>query len=177
MTSLFGNASTGAAFGGNATGLASAASTSNDPKDIEVSDPPSDSISSMSFSTAGEYLAVGSWNNEVRSILFNSRASWLLPFVLEGVLFAYLIFFSPSQVRIYEVNPQNGQTQGKAMYTHQGPVLDVCWNKVSCSSFPFFTFTTKFLVYTYNQIVFYSVSWFGSGIRIERITDIFIFYS
>lgn len=35
------------------------------------------------------------------------------------------------QVRIYEVGA-NGQTQGKAMYQHQGPVLDVCWNKV-CS--------------------------------------------
>ncbi|KAH8112004.1 WD40 repeat-like protein [Phellopilus nigrolimitatus] len=68
----------------------------NEPKDVEVSDPPSDSISSLAFSSAGEYLAVGSWNNEVR---------------------------------IYEVNPQGGQTQGKAMYQHQGPVLGVCWNK------------------------------------------------
>ncbi len=33
------------------------------------------------------------------------------------------------KVRIYEVGA-NGQTQGKAMYQHQGPVLDVCWNKV-----------------------------------------------
>ncbi|GJE94513.1 WD40-repeat-containing domain protein [Phanerochaete sordida] len=64
-------------------------------KDIEVSDPPTDSISSLSFSPQADYLAVGSWNNEVR---------------------------------IYEVGA-NGQTQGKAMYGHQGPVLDVCWNK------------------------------------------------
>lgn len=32
-----------------------------------------------------------------------------------------------TQVRIYEVGP-SGQTQGKAMYSHEGPVLDVCWN-------------------------------------------------
>ena len=32
-----------------------------------------------------------------------------------------------TQVRIYEVGP-SGQTQGKAMYTHEGPVLDLCWN-------------------------------------------------
>ncbi|GJJ08117.1 hypothetical protein Clacol_002325 [Clathrus columnatus] len=31
-------------------------------------------------------------------------------------------------VRIYEVAP-NGQSQGKAMYNHEGPVFDVCWTK------------------------------------------------
>ncbi|GBE88270.1 Poly(A)+ RNA export protein [Sparassis crispa] len=64
-------------------------------KDIEVTDPPGDSISSLAFSPVADYLAVGSWDNNVR---------------------------------IYEVG-QNGQTQGKAMYGHQGPVLSVCWNK------------------------------------------------
>ncbi|EJD06999.1 WD40 repeat-like protein [Fomitiporia mediterranea MF3/22] len=89
-----------------ATSATLGGTAANEPKDVEVSDPPSDSISSLAFSTAGEYLAVGSWNNEVR---------------------------------IYEVNPQGGQTQGKAMYTHQGPVLGVCWNKegnkvISCGA-------------------------------------------
>ena len=65
-------------------------------KDVEVVDPPPDSISSLSFSPLADYLAVGSWDNNVR---------------------------------IYEVGA-NGQTQGKAMYGHQGPVLSVCWNKV-----------------------------------------------
>lgn len=65
-------------------------------KDVEVADPPTDSISSLSFSSQADYLAVGSWDNSVR---------------------------------IYEVGA-GGQTQGKAMYQHQGPVLDVCWNKV-----------------------------------------------
>ncbi|KAK7454441.1 RNA export factor gle2 [Stygiomarasmius scandens] len=64
-------------------------------KDIEMADPPTDSVSSMSFSTQADYLAVGSWDNSVR---------------------------------IYEVGT-GGQTQGKAMYQHQGPVLSVCWNK------------------------------------------------
>jgi len=64
-------------------------------KDVEVVDPPTDGISTLSFSSQADYLAVGSWDNSVR---------------------------------IYEVGA-NGQTQGKAMYQHQGPVLDVCWNK------------------------------------------------
>ncbi|KAF5366977.1 hypothetical protein D9758_003962 [Tetrapyrgos nigripes] len=58
-------------------------------KDIEMPDPPTDSISSMSFSPQADYLAVGSWDNSVR---------------------------------IYEVGA-GGQSQGKAMYQHQGPVL------------------------------------------------------
>ncbi|KAJ7202499.1 WD40-repeat-containing domain protein [Mycena haematopus] len=64
-------------------------------KDIEMGDPPTDSISSMSFSGIADYLAVGSWDNSVR---------------------------------IYEVGA-GGQSQGKAMYNHEGPVLSVCWNK------------------------------------------------
>ncbi|KAJ7178690.1 WD40-repeat-containing domain protein [Mycena crocata] len=60
-----------------------------------MGDPPTDSISSLSFSGQADYLAVGSWDNSVR---------------------------------IYEVGA-GGQSQGKAMYQHEGPVLSVCWNK------------------------------------------------
>ena len=35
-------------------------------KDIEVADPPTDSISSIAFSPTADYLAVGSWDNNVR---------------------------------------------------------------------------------------------------------------
>ena len=35
-------------------------------KDIEVADPPSDSVSSIAFSPQADYLAVGSWDNNVR---------------------------------------------------------------------------------------------------------------
>ncbi|EIN09851.1 Poly(A)+ RNA export protein [Punctularia strigosozonata HHB-11173 SS5] len=34
--------------------------------DVEVADPPTDSVSSMAFSPQGDYLAVGSWDNSVR---------------------------------------------------------------------------------------------------------------
>lgn len=34
-------------------------------KDVEVSDPPTDSISALSFSSQADYLAVGSWDNSV----------------------------------------------------------------------------------------------------------------
>lgn len=80
-------------FFGSTTSTSTA--TNNADKDIEMSDPPSDSVSSMSFSSQADYLAVGSWDNSVR---------------------------------IYEIGA-GGQSQGKAMYQHQGPVLSVCWNK------------------------------------------------
>ncbi|KAJ7650729.1 WD40-repeat-containing domain protein, partial [Roridomyces roridus] len=35
-------------------------------KDVEVADPPTDSISSLSFSNQADFLAVGSWDNSVR---------------------------------------------------------------------------------------------------------------
>ncbi|KAG8878272.1 hypothetical protein FRB97_002671 [Tulasnella sp. 331] len=65
------------------------------PADIELIDPPPDSISSISFSPTADFLAVGSWDNNVR---------------------------------VYEIDT-NGRSQGKAMYSHEGPVLDVCWSK------------------------------------------------
>ncbi|KII89844.1 hypothetical protein PLICRDRAFT_29077 [Plicaturopsis crispa FD-325 SS-3] len=82
-------------FFGSATSTAPTGPAASQEKDVEVADPPSDSISSLAFSSAAEYLAVGSWDNNVR---------------------------------LYEVGAQ-GQSQGKAMYSHQGPVLSVCWNK------------------------------------------------
>jgi WD40 repeat protein len=68
--------------------------------DVEVKDPPNDSISDISWSSAADLLAVSSWNNETR---------------------------------IYEVDGQ-GQSQGKAMFKHEGPVLSVCWSVVSCTT-------------------------------------------
>lgn len=41
-------------------------------KDIEVTEPPSDSISSLAFSSAADYLAVGSWDNNVTRVFFIS---------------------------------------------------------------------------------------------------------
>ena len=57
-------------FGNTATtgGVGTAGNTSSSPdKDIEVADPPTDSISSISFSSQADYMAVGSWDNSVRS--------------------------------------------------------------------------------------------------------------
>jgi len=34
-----------------------------------------------------------------------------------------------NKVRIYEVD-QQGNTQGKAIFDHEGPVLSCCWSKV-----------------------------------------------
>jgi mRNA export factor len=41
-------------------------------------------------------------------------------------------------VRIYEID-QSGNSQGKAMYKHEGPVLSVAWSRVShfeCANLP-----------------------------------------
>jgi len=64
-------------------------------KDLEVVDPPDDSISCIAFCSTADILAVASWNNEVR---------------------------------LYDVG-SNGETRPKAMYKHDGPVLDICWSK------------------------------------------------
>ena len=40
--------------------------------DTEVVNPPTDSISSLSFSSQADYLAAGSWDNSVRVSFFNS---------------------------------------------------------------------------------------------------------
>lgn len=101
-------------FGGSAATTANTSSSGD--KDVEIAEPPTDSISSISFSPAADYLAVGSWDNSVRSAKVVLRVAYL----------------QRLQVRIYEIGPQ-GQSQGKAMYQHQGPVLDVCWNKVRAS--------------------------------------------
>jgi mRNA export factor len=37
------------------------------------------------------------------------------------------------KVRIYEINEQ-GQSEGKALFEHEGPVLNCCWSPVSSIS-------------------------------------------
>ena len=43
----------------------SAAAKPAEVKDIEVADPPTDSMSSVGWSSAGDYLAAGSWDGNV----------------------------------------------------------------------------------------------------------------
>ncbi|KAF8478795.1 WD40 repeat-like protein [Gautieria morchelliformis] len=81
--------------GSSSSVVGTSTQNSSTAKDIEVVDPPPDSISSLSWSPQGDFLAAGSWDNNVR---------------------------------IYEVGA-NGQSQGKAMYGHEGPVMSVCWSK------------------------------------------------
>lgn len=52
-------------FGG---GASTSTTTPAAEKDIEVADPPPDSISSLAFSPQADYLAVGSWDNNVRFV-------------------------------------------------------------------------------------------------------------
>jgi mRNA export factor len=41
-------------------------------KDVELSDPPSDSVSSIEWSPASDYLAAGSWDGNVRLFGLNA---------------------------------------------------------------------------------------------------------
>lgn len=50
-------------FGGTSTSTTTTAPAAE--KDIEIADPPADSISSLAFSPAVDYLAAGSWDNNV----------------------------------------------------------------------------------------------------------------
>ncbi|KAI9714349.1 MAG: RNA export factor gle2 [Bogoriella megaspora] len=85
---------------GMSTLFGSAASTANatqgdTSKDVQVQNPPEDSISDLAFSPVNEHLAVASWDKKVR---------------------------------IYEINDQ-GQSQGKALFEHEAPVLSCAWSK------------------------------------------------
>ncbi|EJT52149.1 hypothetical protein A1Q2_06918 [Trichosporon asahii var. asahii CBS 8904] len=64
-------------------------------KDIELVQPPGDSVSKIAFSPTQDILGVASWDNIVR---------------------------------LYNVNSQ-GQSEPKAMYQHEAPVLDLTWTK------------------------------------------------
>lgn len=63
--SLFGGSTFGAArpstFGGGATTTQQSAQD----KDIEVSQPPTDGVSALSWSPVADFLAVSSWDNNV----------------------------------------------------------------------------------------------------------------
>jgi len=88
MAGLFGAASSSAATT-NALGELS--------KDIQLSNPPEDSVSDLSFSSKADYLAVASWDKKVR---------------------------------IYEIN-SSGQSEGRAVFEHEAPVLSCDWSPVS----------------------------------------------
>ena len=84
-------------FGSGASTASSANATQGDiSKDVQVSNPPEDSISDLAFSPASDHLAVASWDKKVR---------------------------------IYEIDA-SGNSQGKALFEHEGPVLSCCWSKV-----------------------------------------------
>ena len=90
-------------------------------QDIEVGNLPTDSTSAIAFSPTQDFLAVASWSNEVRLGRFQRDRAYSDR--------------KSTQVRIYEVNAQ-GQSSGKAAYSHEGPALCVTWSKVRNPSFP-----------------------------------------
>lgn len=104
----------------------------NPMKDIEVSSPPDDSVSSLAFSPAtlpSTFLIGGSWDNNVSLHLVTSTHVILRRPLIAG----YKAQCCLLQVRCWEVN-QQGQTIPKAQQTHTGPVLDVAWSDVCIHS-------------------------------------------
>lgn len=88
-------------FGGAASSSAASNTTGDLNKDVALTSPPEDTISSLSFSPAtnqtNDFLAVSSWDKKVR---------------------------------IYEIS-QTGQSEGKHAYNHEAPVLSCDFFKVS----------------------------------------------
>jgi mRNA export factor len=60
-------------FGGGATTNTASSSTQGDTsKDVDIKQPPEDSISDLAFSPQADYLAVASWDKKVRIYEINS---------------------------------------------------------------------------------------------------------
>jgi WD40 repeat protein len=74
--------------------------------DMALSQPPSDSISKMQFAPVITQVGGGT---DILAV-----ASW------------------DNNVRLYAVS-SDGQSQPRAMYSHDKPVLDLCWHTVSMS--------------------------------------------
>ncbi|KAK6458137.1 WD40-repeat-containing domain protein [Scheffersomyces xylosifermentans] len=85
-------------FLGSSANVSSTATTTNTPgqviNDVNVNNPPEDSISDLSFSPQQDLLAAASWDRKVR---------------------------------VYEIDPNSGNNQGRAMYEHEGPVFSASW--------------------------------------------------
>ncbi|MBW0483882.1 hypothetical protein O181_023597 [Austropuccinia psidii MF-1] len=64
-----GSNTTSAVFGSGS----STATVTQDPKDIEVENPPTDGISSIAWSPQADFLAAASWSNEVRIYEINAQ--------------------------------------------------------------------------------------------------------
>lgn len=63
------------------------------------------------------------------------------------------------KVRIYEINDQ-GQSEGKALFEHEAPVLNCCWSPVSSPSFSPTPPTTQ-LPCTETNLIFFFLSLIG----------------
>jgi mRNA export factor len=86
-----------ALFGGTPAANTANNSQGDISKDVQLSSPPEDGITGLSFSPQADYLSVTSWDKKVR---------------------------------IYEIQA-SGQSEGKAMYEHEGPVFASHWSPVS----------------------------------------------
>ncbi|CCM00073.1 uncharacterized protein FIBRA_02100 [Fibroporia radiculosa] len=97
--------------------------------DVELVDPPSDSISSMSFSSQADYLAVASWDNNVRiyevGLNGQSRGKALYAHQAPVLSDGAKIFSggTDSAGRMFDVN--TGQSQQVAQ--HDAPIKCVRW--------------------------------------------------
>ncbi len=100
----------------------------NPNKDVEVTAPPDDGISSLSFSPTANLLVATSWDNQVtlhtggRLLCSDRRAR-------SATMLACLW-----QVRCWEIQP-NGTSTPKAAHSHDQPVLCSAWNADGSSVF------------------------------------------
>lgn len=91
-------------------------------KDMELDQPPEDSVSKVAFAPNSNYLVASSWDNNVSC----SVRMWLETGTFYLMHTTYII---TSQIRCYEVQATGSIC--KAQQSHTGPILDCCWYQVS----------------------------------------------
>ncbi|KAH9452402.1 hypothetical protein Pst134EA_015236 [Puccinia striiformis f. sp. tritici] len=108
--------------------------TTQDPKDIEVENPPTDGISSIAWSPQADFLAAGSWSNEVRIYEVNgqgqsvpkaaySHEQPVLEVIWSGDGTKIISGGCDRAARVYDVS--TGQSTQVA--AHEAPIRKLAW--------------------------------------------------
>ncbi|KZP13577.1 WD40 repeat-like protein [Athelia psychrophila] len=115
-------------------GRAPATTTAPANKNVELADPPSDSISSIAFSPVANYLAVGSWDNNVRmyEVDANGRSQGKAMYAHEGPVLS--VCWNKEGTRVFSGGADNAGRmfdvttgQSTQVAQHDAPVKAVRW--------------------------------------------------
>lgn len=100
-------------------------------KDMELDQPPEDSVSKVAFAPNSNYLVASSWDNNVSRISDSASIVAYCTYRIYSLFNAHLHFLlscQKVQIRCYEIQPTTSSC--KAQQSHAGPILDCCWHQV-----------------------------------------------